>query len=77
MKIATSNTTTYKYDAREILSLISKDLNVPTKALSFTINPDGSYNITCNNEQVPKSEPYHDPYDAYRDVNGRLPSSMW
>ena len=76
MKTSITNITTFKYDAREIIGMIAKDLKVPTKALSFTINTDGSYNITCNNDQLPLPETV-DPYDQYRDSDNRLPPGMW
>lgn len=72
----TSSTTTYSYSAREILDLIKKDLSVPGDSISFTFSPDGTYNIVVNNDKIPTTENY-DPYDAYRDQYGRLPSSMW
>jgi hypothetical protein len=76
MKTPITNTTSYKYTAREIIDMIAKDLNVPTRALTFTINSDGSYNVTCNNQYITSTSDL-DPYEQYRDANGRLPSSMW
>lgn len=76
MKTPIKNTTTFKYDAREIIGMIAKDLGVPTKALSFTINTDGSYNIICDNQYITLTSEL-DPYDQYRDSNGRLPPDMW
>jgi hypothetical protein len=70
--------TTYKYNAREILALIQKELGVPSKAISFTFSADGTYNITVDNSYVAIPRPsLPDPYDQYRDENGRLPPHMW
>jgi septum formation topological specificity factor MinE len=74
MKI--NSTTTYSYSAREILDLIKKDLKVPGDSISFTFSPDGTYKIIVNNDKIPPQDNY-DPYDAYRDQYGRLPSDMW
>lgn len=67
----------YSYSPAEILNLIARDINKPLASLSHTIGRDGSFHVCVDEDKCPKAEDSYDPYDQYRDANGRLPPSMW
>lgn len=70
-----NSTDKYEYSTEDIIRLIAKDLSVPVKAITVDLSDPEITRVTVNREELPKQE--EDPYDAYRDKYGKLPSSMW
>lgn len=84
MKKPLSTVSRYEFSSEDIEQLIAENLNLSLSDITINWDKDNSCIVTHTHKEPPvyrtkgpDPQDEKDPYDAYRDSSGHLPSSLW